>query len=124
MTRFKQIQRYVKKHGCDDTAKAMLGKLLAKKGHNKGMARPMKSLQDDWHRCYDQSKCGEEDYIEYGIFEADGMTDEEIQEHVDDMRLEIHSPYDCTGKDFTVWIKWHRNPSGLVSVIHYIGLDV
>lgn len=52
------------------------------------------------------------------------LTDEEISDLVEDMRMVINSPYDCTGKQFTCWISTHRNPSGLVSYIHRIGIDV
>ena len=118
----KKIQRYVKKHGVNDTAKMMIDRWLTKKSNNKRMPRPIKSLQDDWHiRCDDEDGTN---WTEYGFFEAEGLTDEEIQEYVDGMREEIHSLYDCTGREFTLWIEWHRNPCGWISVIHRKGLDV
>ena len=72
-------------------------------------------------------------YTEYGFLSSssgkplDGnkYTDEEIREFIDDsMVMRIYSPYDCTGKAFTVGVDWHRNPSGLISYKHYIGFDV
>lgn len=83
--------------------------------------KPIKSLQDDWHVIYDEDGEG---WTEYGFFSAEGLTDEEINEYVEGMRAEIRSPYDCTGKAFTMWIDWHRNPDTSISVIHRLGLDV
>lgn len=52
-------------------------------------------------------------------------SDEEIQELLDEcMREEIRSPYDCTGKRFTMWIDFHRNPCGRISYVHRMGIDV
>ena len=63
-------------------------------------------------------------WTEYGLFDGAGMGDGEVQEVIDEMRYRVYSPYDCTGKPYTVWISWHRNPSGLISYIHRVGLDV
>ena len=60
---------------------------------------------------------------EYGIEFMDGWTDEEINEYFDSQREEIHSIYDCTGRPFTRWIDWHRNPDGSVSYVHQLELD-
>lgn len=69
---------------------------------------------DDWETC-----------IEFGyLSNRTDLTDEEIEEICDDMTLRIYSLYDCTGLRFTRWITTHRNPSGLVSFVHYMGLDV
>jgi len=89
---------------------------------HKTKPKVIKSLQEDT-RLYCSDRLGT-DWIEYGFFEADGMSDEEIQEYVDEMEIHIYSPYDCTGKVFTQWITWHRNPCGWISVIHKKGLDV
>lgn len=117
----KAIKRYINKHGQDDTALALLEKNVNKKVYNKKVGVPPKSLQDDWHVLYDEDGEG---WKEYGFFEAEDMTDEEINEYVEAMRVEIHSPYDCTGKAFTMWIDWHRNPCGWISVVHRLCLDV
>ena len=69
-------------------------------------------------------------YIEYGIYELDedqkSLSDQELQELVyDEFAIpEWHSPYDCTGRPFTEFISVHRNPCGLVSIVHHIGYDV
>ena len=69
-------------------------------------------------------------YIEYGIYELDedqkSLSDQELQELVyDEFAIpEWHSPYDCTRRPFTEFISVHRNPCGLVSIVHHIGYDV
>ena len=50
-------------------------------------------------------------------------TPHEIQELVDQSWTAINSPYDCTGKLFTVYIHARQTPVGLVW-IHRKGLDV
>ena len=71
--------------------------------------------------------CGENDwesYTEYGFLNGTDYTDDEVREILDDMRLRVTSPYDCSGQRFTMWMTWHRNPSGLISYTHRIGIDV
>lgn len=69
-------------------------------------------------------------YIEYGLYELDedqkSLSDQELQELVyDEFAIpEWHSPYDCTGRPFTEFISVHRNPCGLVSIVHHVGYDV
>ena len=53
------------------------------------------------------------------------LTDDEIQEFVDEcMTVRIYSDYDCTGRPFTRWVDWHRNPCGLISYVHAMAIDV
>lgn len=61
---------------------------------------------------------------DYGFFVGTGWTDDEIREEIEAMTLRVNSPYDCTGQPFTITINWHRNPSGLISYVHWIGYDV
>lgn len=68
---------------------------------------------DDW-----------DSYTEYGFLHGTDYTDEELEEIREDMRLRVTSPYDCSGQRFTMWITFHRNPSGLISYTHRIGIDV
>lgn len=65
----------------------------------------------------------DETRTEYGFFVGTGWTDDEIREELELMKYRINSPYDCTGQPFTINIKWHRNPSGLISYVHWIGYD-
>ena len=69
-------------------------------------------------------------YIEYGFRklydEERSMSDQELEKLVYDEYAipEWHSPYDCTGRPFTEFISVHRNPCGLISIIHHVGYDV
>lgn len=65
-----------------------------------------------------------ESWREYGFRDFGDATDEEIQAYFNRMQVVILSPYDCTGKPFTNWIDYHRNPCGLVSFVHRLSLDV
>ena len=70
---------------------------------------------------------GEEDwesYTEYGFLRGTDYTDAELEEIREDMWLRVTSPYDCSGQRFTRWITFHRNPCGLISYTHRIGIDV
>ena len=93
------------------------------KGHYK--TKPVKvspSLQDDWHYAYDEDGEG---WTEFGFFEANEMTDEEIDEAVEEMKIRPAFPaWDCSGLVFTSWITWYKNPCGWVSVIHRKSIDV
>lgn len=105
-----------------DLKDEMYMRYFKKKFKKQKPKKPVKSMQDDWHYiCTDRYG---ESWAEIGFFEAEGMTDEEIQEYVDGMRIEIYSPYDCTGKEFTQLLLWHRNPCGWISVVHYKSIDV
>lgn len=69
-------------------------------------------------------------YTEYGLYELDedqkSLSDQELEDMVyESFRIPFYnSPYDCTGKPFTAYISVHRNPCGLVSIIHRIEYDV
>lgn len=65
-----------------------------------------------------------ENWYYIGIMDPENDTDAEIQEYFDDMVVEIHSDYDCTGRSFTRYISWHRNPNGMVSYVHAMTIDV
>ena len=90
------------------------------KSHTRGggdsLARPLteaKRVHGEW-----------DSWTEFGFLCGD-YSDEEMQEFVDSIRIRPrYSAYDCTGEAFTMWIHWHRNPSGKISIVHHIGLDV
>ena len=63
-------------------------------------------------------------WTEYGLFDGRGLTDDDVEEIIDTYRYIVRSPYDCTGLPTTCYINWHRNPTGLISYIHCVGLDV
>ena len=62
-------------------------------------------------------------WYEYAIVPADGWTDADIAKAVKGLYVEINSPYDCTGKPFTVYIHWKRTKVGVV-IVRCMGLDV
>lgn len=64
--------------------------------------------------------------VQYGFFNGADMDDDDVREYIDDnIRIRPpYSPYDCTGRPFTMYINWHRNPTGLISFVNHIGLDV
>ena len=79
--------------------------------------------------------CEEDSYeyfIEYGFLpekwygkNMNEFSDESLDEWVkENMWERVCSPYDCSGQRFTRWIKWHRNPCGRISFVHYLGIDV
>lgn len=89
---------------------------------NRGIDRLAQSLMES-----PRIHCGENDwdsYTEYGFLHGVGYTDEDLDEIREDMRLRVTSPYDCSGQHFTMWLIFHRNPSGLISYTHRIGIDV
>lgn len=69
-------------------------------------------------------------YTKYGLYEMTEdqkqMTDEELRDLIYETFAipAQHSPYDCTGKAFTEFISFHKNPCGLLSIVHHIGYDV
>lgn len=97
---------------------------ILKKVYGKRPVKPAKSLMekprnicknDDWESVY-----------EYGFFSdrVSKLTDEEIEELVNDMWEYTGVEWSPSGRMFTVGIDWHRNPCGLVSYVHCRGLDV
>lgn len=114
------FKRYANKRGWDDVSREMFNRRIEKRAH-KGKPRVIESLINN-PRFYDEDS---ESFYEYWL--EDGMedwTDEEIKQYADDMIERIYSPWDCTGKRFTIYIHYHRNPSGLVSFVHYFGIDI
>ena len=69
-------------------------------------------------------------YVEYGLYELSEeqkrMTEQELRDEIyEAFAIPVwHSPYDCTGKAVTQFISFHKNPCGLVSIIHHVGYDV
>ena len=83
-----------------------------------------KSLMEEERHVY-RDEMGEV-VCDIGYLGENDMTDEEVEEFIHDyIELPpINSPYDCTGKRFTAWVNWHRNPCGYITYVHCIGLDV
>lgn len=63
-------------------------------------------------------------YTEYGIL-ADMGDDEDVEQYIRDVVYipEWSSPYDCTGRPFTMWCHWKRTPAG-IAVVHRVCYDI
>lgn len=84
----------------------------------KGQDSLTQSLCDEWRITGDY-----ESVTKYAIFEDNGETDEELDEFIEEMCIvNPYSAYDCTGRPFTISIRWKRMPVG-IAVIHHIGYD-
>ena len=87
------------------------------------LAKPM---SDGWRGLMDD-ECGENgyDFRILPVEDADKWSDEAIEEYImcEVGYPPICSPYDCTGKRFTMWTSWKKVPAGIV-MIHRWGLDV
>ena len=90
---------------------------------NQRPAKEIKSLIEEERIIYPDSDW--ESLYKYGFIKgSETWTDDEIKEWIEDEWCRIYSPYDCTGKLFTVNIYWHRNPNGVVSYKHWMSVDV
>lgn len=75
---------------------------------------------EEWRTFYDFD--GELMY-EHRFFDWHNLTEQEKCEKIEEMRIILTSPYDCSGDIFTVWISRHDNPNGLTSVVHAMARD-
>ena len=64
-----------------------------------------------------------ESITDYVIVWGDGLTDEDMADVERELRLDICSPYDCTGRLFTAYFTWKRLPCGM-AMIHRKCLDI
>lgn len=99
--------------------KRLCKKEIARKSHGDRYAVPL-------HERVRVGKADYEGYTEYGFYEDNGETDEEIRDFLnEEYRIPFHyEAWDCTGKPFTCWITFHRNPCGWISFQHVVGYDV
>lgn len=65
------------------------------------------------------------DYTSFvkSIFPGTHFTEEEKREYINEEWMHINSPYDCTGRWFTIDIKIFDRPEGTL-VYHIKGLDI
>ena len=102
-----------------------LMKLLEKKMYKAvhgGLPKQILSLQIESRIGYDEKDY--ESFREYGFLKgSEYWDDEDIREWVNSEWIEIHSPYDCTGKIFTAYIGYHRNPNGIISFVNCKSID-
>lgn len=116
------IKRYTNKHGWDDISREMFDRRIERRVH-KQKVKELKPITEVSRYYYDREDY-DSSFCEFWLEDLQGWTDEDIKEYVEDMWERINSPYDCTGKRFTIYIHWHRNPCGLVSFVHYMGIDL
>ena len=111
------ISEYFAKYGKTRKSKKSISRLF-----NEGIPEPMYGSLLEYTRI-----CSEdESYTEYGILDPNdfegGM--DEIVEMLEDDKVINTSPYDCTGRFYTAYQLVHINPTGLVSFVHHLVLDV
>jgi len=115
------IRRYKNKGQDELFNKALMQRVL--KNVNKRTPKiDFGGLSDNPHYLVPDSDY--ESSYEFWIEEANGRTDEELNEYCDEMEVHNCTPYDCSGLMCTAYITWYRNKSGLISFVHKKNLDV
>lgn len=111
------ISKYFAKFGRTRKNRKSISRLF-----NQGVPEPMYGSLLEYSRvCYEDEAC-----TEYGILDPknfDGGIDE-IVEILENEKVINTSPYDCTGRFYTAYQLVHVNPTGLVSFVHHLVLDV
>lgn len=101
-------------------------KMILRKPYRGRMARELKPLTQEER--YGGGDTDGSTFYEYGFLpqNTSAWSDDEIREYIDEHIgiPSICSPYDCTGRRITLSIHWHRNPCGLISYVHWIGIDL
>ena len=115
------IKRYKNKDQKELANRALMQNIL-KRANKRRPKIAVKSLSDEPHYLVPESNY--ESVYEFWIEEAQGRTDEELQEYCDEMEVHNNTPYDCSGFMCTCYISWYRNKSGLISFVHKKNLDV
>lgn len=87
--------------------------------HMRDYIEPLQPLSAKVHRVYTDY----DSVAEFYIMSDPGWSDAEIQEFIEENWIRIASPYDCTGKLFTVSLSVKRVSIGL-SVVHHMSLDL
>ena len=128
----KEDERIIREHGDADKINEWRKKYVRKirdelKRIDRIYQDPLeKPITEKWRTQVDD-EYGEDgkDYRILVVENPDDWTDEEIKEYIMEEvgYPPINSPYDCTGKRFTAWTSWSRQPVGIV-MIHSWGLDV
>ena len=101
-------------------------KRSAKKALNEGEYYEDEPLTEHGRSQDDGTVNGDVYWVQYGYFDGTHMTDADVREYINEnIRVRPpYSPYDCTGREFTWLIDWHRNPSGLISYRNHMTLDI
>ena len=85
-----------------------------------------KPVTEEWRTVYNECGEGGKDYMILPYTSGNReWSDDDIKEYIMSQvgYPPIYSPYDCTGKRFTEWVSWSRQPVGIV-MIHSWGVDV
>ena len=115
------IRRY-KNKGQDELFNRALMQRVLKNVNKRTPKIDFGGLRDNSHFLVPDSDY--ESSYEFWIEEANGRTDEELNEYCDEMEVHNYTPYDCSGLMCTCYISWYRNKSGLISFVHKKNLDV
>ena len=114
------IRRY-SNAGKKDLCLSAISRYADKRTYNKGAKQDLGGLRDCVHFMYDEDGEG---VTEFWLEDLKDWTDAEIREYMKEQEVHNYTPYDCSGKLCTMYISFHRNPSGLVSFVHCKTLDV
>ena len=111
------IAKFFAKHGRTRENKKVVGHMFSQ-----GVPEPMYgSLSHCTRVCYDDEVC-----TEYGILDPNDFEGglDEVVDILEHEKVFNTSPYDCTGRFYTAYQLVHVNPTGLVSFVHHMVLDV
>ena len=114
------MERYIGYDKIEDKRQRAILKRVLRKAFNAGLPREMPPLTEAPRVRYTDDYS----FTEYGYIDGRGLTDDDLREIFYSWYIRVNSPYDCTGKAFTVCIDWHRNPCGLVSYHHKMSIDL
>ncbi|NCU28693.1 MAG: hypothetical protein EOM85_03435 [Candidatus Moranbacteria bacterium] len=105
----------------DNKTKKLMKKVMKVMKCDKSIDKLEFGISDKPRRIYNEDGDG---YYEFGIYDVAGMTDEEIQEVVNDMQYEYCGcNYDCCGHPFTQYIEHKRLNNNKISIVHSVGFN-
>lgn len=117
----------------DEHTRALVHEYVNNKGLNRSTKKFLRNifnqgeLEDTYVSMLEGTRCCYEDesYTEYGILDPEdfgGM--DALVDWLEDQKQLNNSMYDCSGRYVTVYQLVHVNPTGLVSFVHHLVLDV
>lgn len=111
-----RVREYVDSMGLNRQTKKFLCSIF-----NQGKPEDMYVSMLDGIRCHYE----DEAYTEYGILDPEdfgGM--DALIDWLEDQKQFNNSMYDCSGRYVTSYQLVHINPTGLVSFVHHLVLDI
>lgn len=123
MKSFEIERKLLSETGNSQKKQEKLLKKLIKKAYKQKMRKQIVSLLEKVRYNY---KSYDDVYTEYGFLPKCINNDEDAEEYFREYYFlrNVFSNYDCTGAHFTLLYKLHRNPCGIYSFVHTIGIDV